>query len=189
MKRHLCRHCGLALDTYAELRRHVESHSTPSVNEHSYSVAQPAAVPPSDHAKRTKYAFKSDATFGRWDDLQHHVRSVCRLSSSSSRKMTSVYICTKCGRNFDRCHTLTRHARTTCTDVKEPPSPKISNREDTTPHHPLVTNEDPIDPPARHSFADNLSTELLDVVRAHWSTVLETPLKIMFQGTDQRLQD
>ena len=205
MKRHLCRHCGLTLDMYAELRRHVESHSTPSVNEHSYWVAQPAAVPPSDHAKRTKYACKCDATFGRWDDLQHHVTSVCRLSSISIRKKTTFYTCTKCGKKFvSRCN-LTRHARSTCTDVKEPPSPKGSNREDTTPHHPLVTDEDPIDPPARIPFADNLSTELLDVVRAHWSTVrtrvtrgplqcrydyrlttldttvLETPLKIMFQ--------
>ena len=80
MKRHLCRHSGLVRDTYAELRRHVESYSTPSVNQHSYSVAPPAAVPPSVHAKRTKYACKCDATFGRWDDLQHHVRSVCLLS-------------------------------------------------------------------------------------------------------------
>ena len=170
MKRHLCRHCGLALDTYAELRRHVESHSTPAVNDHSYSVAQPEAVPPSDHAKRTKYSCKCDTTFGRWDDLQHHVRSVCRLS----RKKTTVYTCTKCGKNFNRRDNLTRHARTTCTVVvvvNKPPSPKRSNREDTTPHHPLVTDEDPIDPPARLPFADNLSTELLDVVRAHWSTV------------------
>ena len=205
MKRYLCRRCGLALDTYAELRRHIESHSTPSVNEHSYSVAQPAAVPPSDHVKRTKYACKCDATFGRWDDLQHHVRSVCRLSSSSSRKKTTVYTCTKCGKTFNRRDNLTRHARTMCTVVKEPPSPKRSNMEDTTPHHPLVTDEDPIDPPARLPFADNLSMELLDVVRVHWSTVrtrvtrgplqcrydyrlttldstvLETPLKIMFQ--------
>ena len=136
----------------------------------------------------------------------HHVRSVCRLSSSSSsRKKTTVNTCTKCGKNFVSRHTLARHARSTCTDVKEPPSPKISNREDTTPHHLLVTDEDPIDPPARLPFADNLSTELLDVVRAHWSTVrtrvtrgplqcmydyrlttldttvLETPLKNMFQ--------
>ena len=205
MKRHLCRHCGLALDTYAELRRHGESHSTPAVNEHSYSVAQAAAVPPSDHAKRTKYSCKCDATFGRWDDLQHHVRSVCRLSSSSSRKKTTVYTCTKCGKKFVNRRNLTIHVRSMCTDVKEPPSPKRSNREDTTPHHPLVTHKDPIDPPARLPFADNLSTELLDVVRAHWrtvrtrvtrgplqcrydyrlttldTTVLETPLKIMFQ--------
>ena len=41
MKRHLCRHCGLALDTYAELTRHVASHLTPVVTEHTYSVAQP----------------------------------------------------------------------------------------------------------------------------------------------------
>ena len=178
MKRHLCRHCGLALDTYTELRRHVASHATPAVNEHTYSVAQPTVVPPSDHVKRTKYSCKCDATFGRWDDLQHHVRSVCRLSSSSSsnRKKTTVYTCTKCGQKFDKCSNRTRHVISTCTDVvvvvvKEPPSPKRSNREDTTPHHPLVTNEDPIDPPARLPFADNLSTELLDVVRAHWSTV------------------
>ena len=212
MKRHICRHCGLALDTYTELRRHVASHATPAVNEHTYSVAQPIVVPPSDYAKRTKYSCKCDATFGRWDDLQHHVRSVCRLSSSSSsnRKQTTVYTCAKCGKNFNRHDNLTRHARTTCTDVvvvvvKKPPSPKRSNREDTTPHHPLVTDEDPIDPPARLPFADNLSTELLDVVRAHWltvrtrvtrgplqcrydyrlttldTTVLETPLKNMFQ--------
>ena len=185
----------------------VESHSTPSVNEHSYSVAPPAVVPPSDHAKRMKYACKCDATFGRWDDLQHQVRSACHLSrsNSSSREKTTVYTCTKCGKNFVSRHTLNRHARTTCTDVNEPQSPKISNREDTTPHHPLITDEDPIDPPARLPFAENLSTELLDVVRAHWSTirtrvsrgplqcmydyrlttldttVLDTPLKIMFQ--------
>ena len=156
MKRHLCRHCGLALDTYTELRRHVASHSTPAVNEHTYSVAQATVVLPSDHAKRTKYSCKCDATFGRWDALQHHVRSVCRLSSSSSsssnRKKTTVYTCAKCGQNFNRRDNLNRHARTTCTDVvvvvKKPPSPKRSNREDTTPHHPLVTDEDPIDPPA-----------------------------------------
>ena len=214
MKRHLCRHCGLARATYAELRRHVASHATPAVNEHSFSVAPPAVVPPSDHAKRTKYACKCDATFGKWDDLQHHVRVVCRLSSSrsSNRTKTTVYTCAKCGKNFNRPDNLTRHARTSCTDgvvvvvvVKKPPSPKRSKREDTTPHHPLVTDEDPIDPPARLPFADNLSTELLDVVRAHWSTVrtrvtrgplqcrydyrlttldttvLETPLKNMFQ--------
>ena len=37
MKRHLCRHCGLALESYAALRSHLESH--PSENEHSYSIA------------------------------------------------------------------------------------------------------------------------------------------------------
>ena len=96
--------------------------------------------------------------------------------------------------------------RTTCADKPPPPPPpKRSNVEDTTPHHPLVTDEDPLEPPARLPFADNLSTELLDVVRAHWQTirtrvtrgplqcrydyrlttldptVLETPLKKMYQ--------
>ena len=164
----------------------------------------------SDHAKITKYTCKCDATFGRWDDLQHHVISVCRLSSSSSSssstKKTAVYTCANCGKNYNRRDGLTRHARTTCTGVvKKPPSPKRSNREDTTPHHPLVTHEDPLDPPDRLPFDDTLSTELLDVVRAHWrtirtrvmrgplqcrydyrlttldTTVLETPLKSMFQ--------
>ena len=223
MKRHQCRHCGLVLDTYATLKHHLASHATPAVTEHTYSVAQPLEVPievpPSDQAKRTKYSCKCDATFEIWDDLQQHVRSVCRLSSSrssssssssrSNRKQTTVYTCAKCGKKFTRLHNLTIHARKACTDddddVTKPPSPKRSIREATTPHHPLVTDADPIDPPARLPFADNLSTELLDVVRAQWSTirtrvtrgslqcrydyrlttldttVLETPLKNVFQ--------
>ena len=154
MKRHLCRHCGLALDTYAELRRHVESHSTPSVNEHSYSIAP--MVPPSDLAKKTKYSCKCDATFERWDSLQHHVRTACLLIKKT---------------NFNRRDNLTRHNLTKHMYIEPPPPPKRSNAEDTTPHHPLVTDEDPVDPPARLPFADNLLTELLDVVRAHWSTI------------------
>ena len=39
MKRHLCRRCGLALESYADLRSHLESHPSPSENEHSYSIA------------------------------------------------------------------------------------------------------------------------------------------------------
>ena len=91
-------------------------------------------------------------------------------------------------------------------DVTEPPAPKRSKREDTTPsQHPLVSLEDPLEPPDLLPFADTLSTELLDVVRAHWSairthvsrgplqcrydyrlttldtTVLEPSLKIMFR--------
>ena len=183
MKRHQCRHCGQVLDTYAALKRHLARHATPAVIEHTYSVAPPLdvprevprEVPPSEQAKRTKYSCKCDATFDIWDDLQHHVRSVCRLSSSrsSNRKQTTVYTCAKCGMTFNKRLNLTRHVRNACTadDDTTPPSPKISIREDTTPNHPLVTDADPIDPPARLPFADNLSPELLDVVRAHWSTI------------------
>ena len=188
MKRHLCRHCGLAVDTYAELKRHVESHS----------------IPPSDLAKKTKYSCKCDATFERWDDLQHHVRTACRLTTT-----TTAYTCTKCGQIFTRHKNLTRHNLAKHVEPPPPPPPppppKRSNVEDTTPHHPLVTDEDPLEPPARLPFADNLSTELLDVVRAHWrtirtrvsrgalqcrydyrlatldTTVLEMPLKKMYQ--------
>ena len=47
-----------------------------------------------------------------------------------------------------------------------------SKREHTTPpRHPLVTGEDPIEPPDRLHIPDILSTELLDVVRNHWSTI------------------
>ena len=188
MKRHQCRHCGQVLDTYAALKRHLASHATPAVIEHTYSVAPPLDVPrevpreepPSEQAKRTKYSCKCDATFDIWDDLQDHVRSVCRLSSnrsrssSSNRKQTTVYTCAKCGKTYNRRNHLTRHVRNACTadaDDTTPPSPKTSIREDTTPNHPLVTDADPIDPPARLPFADNLSPELLDVVRAHWSTI------------------
>ena len=82
---------------------------------------------------------------------------------------------------------------------------EIKKGNTTPPHHPLVTEEDPIEPPDRLPFSDTPSTELLDVVRNYWSTirthvsrgplqcrydyrlttldttVLETPLKIMFQ--------
>ena len=209
MKRHICRHCGLAFDTCAELQRHVESHSTPSLDVHSYSVAPQAVGLLSDHAKRAKYVCeKCGAKFGRLDNLQRHVRLVCSSSSNSSsrRRNTTVYTCKKCGRNYERRDHLTRHTRTACTYVTEAPTPKISKREDTTPPlHPLVTEEDPIEPPDRLPFSDILSKELLDVVRNHWSTirthvsrgplqcrydyrlttldttVLEAPLKIMFQ--------
>ena len=130
MKRHQCRHCGQVLDTYAALKRHLASHATPAVIEHTYSVAPPLDVPrevpreapPREQAKRTKYSCKCDATFDIWDDLQHHVRSVCRLSSN--RKQTTVYTCAKCGKKFTRRNDLTRHARQPCTGVvTKPPSP------------------------------------------------------------------
>ena len=141
MKRHQCRHCGLAFDTCAELQRHVQiNHSTPSCGLHSYSVAPPMVTPPSDYAKRTKYACeKCGATFGRLDNLQRHVRSVCSSSSSSSssrrRRNTTAYTCKKCGRKFERRWLLIRHARTVCTDVTESPAPKTSTSEDTTSSH------------------------------------------------------
>ena len=100
------------------------------------------------HAKRAKYACeKCGTTFGRLDNLQRHVRSVCSSSSSSSssRRNTTVYTCKKCGRKFERRRDLTIHARTACADVTEPPAPKRSKRKDTTPsHHPLVTGRRPL---------------------------------------------
>ena len=180
MKRHLCRHCGLLLNMYAELRRHVETHATPSSDHHTYSLAPTAVVTCSDHAKRTKYACeKCGVTFGRWDNLQRHVRSVCSGSSRSSgsshsrsrsSKETATYTCKKCGRNFNTRKDMFRHARTACTDVNEPPLPKRSKWQDTSPHL-LVTEEAAIDPPALLPFSDTLSTELLDVVSEHWSTI------------------
>ena len=88
-----------------------------------------------------------------------------------------------------------RHARTACADVNA--ITEEIKMGDTTPRL-LVTEEDHIEQPARLPFSDTLSTQLLDVVREHWSrgslqckfdyrltmldtTVLEAPLKIMFQ--------
>ena len=176
MKRYLCRHCGLALDTYAELQRHVESHSTPSVNEHSYSIAPSIATPPSNRAKKTKYSCKCNVAFERWDHLQHHVRTAYPL--------TKVYTSAKCGRNFNKRFNLIRHTCIKPPPPPPPPPPKRSNVEDTTSHHPLVTDEDPVDPPARLPFADTLSTELLDVVRAHWSTIRSRVTRGPLQCTD-----
>ena len=175
---------------------------TLSLDQHTYSVASPATMSSSDHVKSAKHVRdKCGSSFGRRDSLLSHIRTV----GTSSRKNTTVYTSTNCGRNFDRRDKLIRHARTACTDASSPPSPKRAKREqETTPRHPLITEES-IDPPARLPFADNLSTELLDVVHEHWSairtgvargplqcrfhyrltildtTVLEEPLKIMFK--------
>ena len=174
------------------------------------SVAQPAVMPSSDHAKKAKFVCnKCGVRFGRWDTLRRHVRNLCSHSSRSSscsrsrRENTTTYMCKKCGRNFNTRKDMFRQTRTACGDVNEPQLPKISKWEHTTP--PLVTEENPIEPPARRPFSDTLSKELLDVVGEHWSTirtrvsrgpvqckydyrvttldmtVLEAPLKIMFQ--------
>ena len=165
MKRHLCRRCGLALDSYAALRSHLASHPSPSANEHSYSIAPPGVLledlSQDDRTKKTKYSCKCEATFERWNDLQHHVRTTCRL-----KKKTKTFTCTKCGRNFVTRDYLTKHA---CD--KPPPLPPPPPSPPPPPLHPLVTDEDPVDPPERLPFDDNLSTELLDVVRAHWSSI------------------
>ena len=196
MKRHLCRHCGLALESYATLRSHLESHPSPSENEHSYSIAPPGVrlEDPSqdDRVKKTKFSCKCEATFERWNDLQHHIRTTCRLKK---KRKTKTFTCAKCGKNFDRRDYLIKHA---CAPTQPPPPPLP-------PYHPLITDDDPVDPPERLPFPDALSTNLLDVVREHWSsirtcvargplqsrynyrlttldtTVLETPLRNVFQ--------
>ena len=132
------------------MKIHAETHATPSsCDQHTSSPAPPAVVPSSDHAKRTKYVCgKCGITFGRWDNLQHHVMYVCSVSSSTSSsgsgssgsggsghnrrgKGIATYACKKCGRNFNTRDHMTRHARTACTDdVKEPPLRKQD--EDTT---------------------------------------------------------
>ena len=154
MKRHLCRHSGRVLDTYTELRRHVESRSTPSVNSISYSVAPPAVTPPSDHAKKATYVCeKCGETFGRWDNLQRQVRYVCSGSSrsrsssikdtvlashvtptpsldehrysvaprsvapSSDHSKKAKYVCEKCGVTFGRWNNLQRHVRYVCSGI------------------------------------------------------------------------
>ena len=92
MKRHLCRHCGLALESYAALRSHLESH--PSEKEHSYSIAPPGVrlEDPSqdDRAKKTKLSCKCEATFERWNDLRHHIRTTCRLKKKKRPRHSRV---------------------------------------------------------------------------------------------------
>ena len=134
--------------------------------------------------------------------------SSSRSSSHSSsrrrgpRENTTTYMWKKCGRHFDTNKDLTKHAQSPCAYVKEPPLPKRS-----TP--PVVTEEDLIEPPGHLPFSETMSTGMLDVVREHWSTiktrvsrgplqcrydyrlttldttVLEAPLKIMFQHTSK----
>ena len=94
MKRHLCRHCGLALESYAALRSHLESHPSLSENEHSYSIAPPGVrlegLSQDDRAKKTKFSCKFEATFERWNDLQHHVRTTCPLKKKERPRHSRV---------------------------------------------------------------------------------------------------
>ena len=150
MKRHPCLHCGLALNTFAVLRRHADTHATPSFDHNTYSLAPPAVVPSSNHAMITKYVCEK---CGRWDSLQHDVRYVCSGCSSSggsgngsgsgsgsshsqSSKVIATSICKKCRWSFSTRKDIFRHTGNACTDVKEPPLPKCE--ENTTPHQ-LVT--------------------------------------------------
>ena len=73
--------------------------------------------------------------------------------------------------SFTKLYHLIRHERTVCLDSVSAPSPKRPKKEEeSTPRHPLVS-EEPIDPLDRLPFLYALSTDLLNVVREHWSAV------------------
>ena len=82
MKRHLCRHCGLALESYAALRSHLESHT--SENEHSYSIA-PSGVRLEDpsQTKKTKFSCKCEATFATLPSSTRNTK-ICTISSKTT---------------------------------------------------------------------------------------------------------
>ena len=72
---------------------------TLSLDQHTYSVASPAAMSSSDHAKSAKHVCeKCGLSFGRRDNLLRHIRTVC---TSCRTNTITVYTCKKCGRNFD----------------------------------------------------------------------------------------
>ena len=82
-------------------------------------------------------------------------------SDTRSRPLKKIHL--RCGCSFDSQLLLSRHR---CVD---PPLLKRSKWENTMILSSLV--EDPIKPPERLPFSDALSTDLLDVVREHWSTI------------------
>ena len=153
MKRHLCRHCGLAVDTYAELKRHVESHSIPS--EHSYSIAPPSDLenhptpsehsysiaPPSDldnHPTPSEHSY----SIAPPSDLAKKTKYSCKCKETftrwdnlhrhvrtACRFTATAYTCTKCGKNFKTRNNLQRHVRTACLLKKRPPHTRVRNAE------------------------------------------------------------
>ena len=192
MRVHVC-HCGEIFEDYALLRRHVESHGTSYVDQPTNSTAPSS----NDRTKVLRYFCKTcSRSFRRRDSLLRHARTACN-------KEKKAYTCERCDRSFSSPAHLNRHTRTACDDDDEPSLPKRSIWESTTTLPPFV--EDPIEPPDRLPFPDALSTDLLDVVREHWSTIrtrvarghvqtrfnyrltsldttaLEEPLKRMFQ--------
>ena len=142
MRVHVCRHCGETFEDYAHLRRHLDSHAT---------LSNDTTAPSSREHTKTHVCQNCGLSFGRRDSLQRHVRTSCGT-------------CQKCGLSFGRRIDLKKHTRR-CSDG--PPVPKRPRVE--TSNVPIVG--DPIEPPDRLPFPDALSTDLLDVVREHWSTV------------------
>ena len=138
----MCRHCGETFEDYALLRRHLDSHAT---------LSNDTTAPSSREHTKTHVCQNCGLSFGRRDSLQRHVRTSCGT-------------CQKCGLSFGRRIDLKKHTRR-CSDG--PPVPKRPRVE--TSNVPIVG--DPIEPPDRLPFPDALSTDLLDVVREHWSTV------------------
>ena len=157
MRVHVCRHCGETFEDYALLRRYVESHGTLSVDQPSNSTASSSSDRTKTHACET-----CGRSFRRRDSLLRHAKTACN-------KQKKTYTCERCDRSFSSLAHLNRHARTACGDDVEPPLPKRSRWESTMTLPPFV--EDPIEPPDRLPFPNALSTDLLDVVREHWSTI------------------
>ena len=134
--------------------------STPSRDLLSYSVAPTTVVPPSDHTKRAKYACeKCGTTFGRLDNLQHHVRSVCSSSISSSIIISSSSSSSSSSSVLNSVLTSPsrQHQRDQKIEYTTPPPTRYRGRS--------------VEPPDRLPFSDTLSTELIDVVRAHLSAI------------------
>ena len=157
MRVHVCRHCGETFEDYALLRRHVESHGTSSVDQPTHSKASSSNDSTKTHACET-----CGRSFRRRDSLLRHARIACN-------KQKKTYTCERCDRSFSSLAHLNRHTRTACDDDVEPPLPKRSRWESTMTLPPFV--EDPVEPLDRLPFPDALSTDLLDVVREHWSTI------------------
>ena len=139
---HSCRHCGDVFERYIDLRRHVESHATPFIDQHT----------------EIHVCERCGLSFTRRDNLQRHARTTCCLNVKTTYK--------RCGRAFAARDRLKRHIRR-CND--KPPVPKLSRPATTTETIPLI--EDTVLPPCRLPFSNDLSTDLQDVIREHWSTI------------------
>ena len=175
----MCRHGGETFEDYALLRRHVESHGT---------LSNDTTASSSNDSTKTHACETCGRSFGRRDSLLRHARTACnkekktytceRCDRSFSTRAhlnrhacnkQKTYTCERCGPSFGDRYDMNRHARTACSDDVEPPLPKRSRWESTMTLSPFV--EDPIEPPDRLPYPDALSTDLLDVVREHWSTI------------------
>ena len=165
-KTHACEICGRSFGRRDSLLRHARTACNKQKKTYTCEICARSF---SSLAHLNRHACNKEKKTYTCERCDRSFSTRAHLNRHACNKQKKTYTCERCGRSFGDRYDLNRHARTACGDDVEPPLPKRPRRESTMTLPPFV--EDPIEPPDRLPFPDALSTDLLDVVREHWSTI------------------